>query len=96
MCNDLIENVHFRIPQDNWHKYPVWLLLFIHEIIAPVIALLAIAIKILMKKEMIRYLFGNSVHPVQSGPSMRFHGDNNPLGSLGDNNPKIIITPSED
>ena len=81
MCNDLIENVHFRIPQENWHKYPVWLLLCIHEIIAPVIALSAIAMKILMKKEVNRYLYGNSVHP---------------LGSLGDNNPRIIITPSED
>jgi hypothetical protein len=89
-------NIHFRTPQENWHKYPAWLLLYIHEIIAPVIALSAIAMKILMKKEMKRYLFGNSVHPVQSGPSMRFHGDNIPLGSLGDNNPQIIITPSED
>ena len=96
MCNDLIENVHFRIPQENWHKYPVWLLLCIHEIIAPVIALSAIAMKILMKKEMKQYLFGNSVHPIKCGPSMRFHGDNSPLGSLGDNNPRIIITPSED
>ena len=56
MCDDLIENVHFRIPQENWHKYPAWLLLCIHEIIAPVIALFAIAMKILMKKEMKRYL----------------------------------------
>ena len=63
MCNDFIENVHFRIPQENWHKYPVWLLLCLHEIIAPVIALLAIAMKILIKKEMKRYLFGNIVHP---------------------------------
>ena len=86
MCNDLIENVHFRIPQENWHEYPVWLLLCIHEIIAPVIALSAIAMKILMKKEMNRYLFGNSVHPEKFGPSMRFHRDNNSLGSLGDNN----------
>ena len=85
MCDDLIENVHFRIPQENWHEYPVWLLLCIHEIIGPVIAIFAIAMKILMKKEMKRYLFGNSVHPVQ-----------NPHGSLGDNNPQIIITPSED
>ena len=64
MCDDLIENVHFRIPQENWHKYPAWLLLCIHEIIAPVIALFAIAMKILMKKEIKRYLFGNSIHPV--------------------------------
>ena len=96
MCNDLIENVHFRIPQENWHEYPVWLLLWIHEIIGPEIAIFAIAMKILMKKEMKRYLFGNSVHPVQCGPSLRFHGDRKPHGSLGDNNPQIIITPSED
>ena len=93
----MIENVYFRIPQENWHKYPVWLLLCIHEIIAPVIALSAIALKILMKKEMNRYLFGNSVYPIKCGlGSMRFQGDNSPLGSLGDNNPRIIITPSED
>ena len=96
MCNDLIENVNFRIPQENWHKYPVWLLLCLHEIIAPVIALSAIAMKILMKKEMNQYLFGNSVHPIKCGQSMRFHGDNKPIGSLRDNNPRIIITPSED
>ena len=60
----LTVNIHFRIPQENWHNYPAWLLLYIHEIIAPVIALSAIAMKILMKKEMKRYLFGNSVHPV--------------------------------
>ena len=90
MCNDLIENVHFRIPQENWHKYPAWLLLCMHEIIGPVIGLFAIAMKILMKKEMKQFFFGNSVHPIQcgphGGPSMRFHGDNNP---------QIIITPSE-
>ena len=57
-------NIHFRTPQENWHKYPAWLLLCIHEIIAPVIALSAVAMKILMKKEMKQYLFGNSVHPV--------------------------------
>ena len=57
---------------------------------------MAIAMKILMKEDMKQYLFGNSVHLVQCGLSMRFHGDNNPLGSLWDNNPKIIITPSED
>ena len=92
----LTVNIHFRTPQENWHKYPAWLLLCIHEIIAPVIALSAIAMKMLMKKEMKQYLFGNSVQPVQCGPSMRFQGDNNPLGSLKHNNPKIIITPSED
>ena len=60
------------------------------------IALSAIAMKILMKEEMKRYLLGNSVQPIKCGPSIRFHGGNNPLGSLGDNNPRIIITPSED
>ena len=84
--------IHFRIPQENWHKYPAWLLLFIHEIINPVIALLAIAMKILLKKEMRHYLFGNSVYPIQSGPSMSSNRDNNPPGSLGHNNPQIIIT----
>ena len=37
----LTVNIHFRIPQENWHNYPAWLLLYIHEIIAPVIALSA-------------------------------------------------------
>ena len=89
-------NICFRIPQENWHKYPAWLLLCIHEIIAPVIALLTIAMKILLKKEIQRYLFGNSVHPGQCGPSIRPTVSNNAVGSLGDNIPQIIITPSED
>ena len=87
---------HFRISQENWHLYPTWLYIFIHEIIGPAIALSAVALKILLKTEMKQFLFGNSVHPVQCGQSKRFQGDTNPLGSLGDNNPKIIITPSED
>ena len=65
-CFDLIKNVHFRIPQENWHKYPAWLLLSIHEIIAPCIGFSAIAMKILMKNEMKRFLFGNSVYPVHN------------------------------
>ena len=60
----LIGNVHFRIPQENWHLYPAWLILYIHVIIAPAIGLSAIAMKILMKNEMKRFLFGNSVYPV--------------------------------
>ena len=66
MCNDLIENVHFRIPQENWHKYPAWLLLCIHEIIGPGISLFAIAMNILMKKEMKRFLFGIRDQPVHA------------------------------
>jgi hypothetical protein len=59
----LIENFHFRIPQEKWHIYPTWLFLYIHEIILPVIWFSAIGMKILMKKEMKRFLFGNSIHP---------------------------------
>ena len=91
-----ITNFHFRISQENWYLYPTWLYIFIHEIIGPAIALSAVALKILLKTEMKQFLFGNSIHPVQCGQSKRFQGDTNPLGSLGDNNPKIIITPSED
>ena len=65
MCNILTESVDFRIPQERWHLNPAWLFIYIHEIIAPGIGLSAIAMKILMKKEMKRFLFGNSVHPVQ-------------------------------
>ena len=60
----LIKNDHFRIPQENLYIYPTWLFLFIQVIILPVITFSAIATKILMKKEMKRYLFGNQVHPV--------------------------------
>ena len=60
----LIENIYFRIPQEKWHIYPAWLFLYIHVIIAPAIGLSAIAMKIVMKNEMKRFLFGNSVHPV--------------------------------
>ena len=59
----LIKNVHFRIPQEKWYIYPTWLFLCIQVIILPVITLSAIATKILMKKEMQRYLFANQVHP---------------------------------
>ena len=64
----------------------MWLFLYIHDIILPVICFSAIAIKIVMKKEMKRYLFGNSVFPVQYGQSMRFQGDNNHLCFKEDNN----------
>jgi hypothetical protein len=57
-------NFHFRISQENWHLYPTWLSIFIHEIIGPAIGLSAIALKILLKKEMKQFLSGNSVHPV--------------------------------
>jgi hypothetical protein len=57
----LIENFHFRIPQEKWHIYPTWLFLYIHEIILPVIWFSAIGMKILMKKEMKRFLFGKMI-----------------------------------
>ena len=57
-------NVLFRIPQEKWYIYPMWLLLYMHDIILPVICFSAIATKIMMKKEMKRYLFGNSIHKV--------------------------------
>ena len=60
----LIENIYFRIPQEKWHIYPAWLFLYVQDIIVPVISLSAITTKILMKKEMKRFLFGNNIHPV--------------------------------
>ena len=60
----LIENIYFRIPQEKWHIYPAWLFLYVQDIIVPVISLSAITTKILMKKEMERFLFGNNIHPV--------------------------------
>ena len=60
----MIEIVHFRIPEEKWYIYPAWLFRYIQVIIVPVIWFSAISTKILMKKEMKRYLFGNSVHPV--------------------------------
>ena len=95
----LTVNIHFRTPQENWHKYPAWLLLCMHEIIAPVIALSAIAMKILMKKEVNRYLYGNSVHPLGSLGDNNPNNNNNPNPNPDNNpnkNPRIIITPSED
>ena len=62
----LTKNVHFRIPQEKWYIYPAWLFLYTQVIILPVILLSAIAIKILMKKEIKRYLFGNSIHTVNT------------------------------
>ena len=59
----LTKNNHFRIPQENWYIYPTWLFLYIQFIILPVITLSAIATKILMKKEMQRYLFRTQVQP---------------------------------
>ena len=60
----LIQNVHFRLPKEQWYIYPACLVLNIQKIIVPLIWFSAISTKILMKKEMKRYLFGNSVHPV--------------------------------
>ena len=60
----LIENIYFRIPQEKWHIYPAWLFLYVQDIIVPVISLSAITTKILMKKEMKRFIFGNKIHPV--------------------------------
>ena len=60
----LIENIYFRIPQEKWHIYPAWLFLYVQDIIVPVISLSAITTKILMKKEMKRFLFGNNIHLV--------------------------------
>ena len=60
----LIENIYFRIPQEKWHIYPAWLFLYVQDIIVPVISLSAITTKILIKKEMKRFLFGNNIHPV--------------------------------
>ena len=60
----LIKNFNFRTPQEEYYMYPTWLFLYIQIIILPIILLSATATKILMKEEMKRYLFGNSVHPV--------------------------------
>jgi hypothetical protein len=60
----LIENVYFRTPEEKWYTYPAWLFLHIQVIIIPVIWFSAVSTKIMMKKEMKRYLFGNSIHPV--------------------------------
>ena len=61
----LIENVNFSIPEEKWYTYPAWIFLHIQVIIVPVICFSAISTKILMRKEMKRYFFGNSVHPVR-------------------------------
>ena len=60
----LIENVYFRTPEEKWYTYPAWLFLHIQVTIIPVIWFSAISTKILMRKEMKRYLFGNSIHHV--------------------------------
>ena len=60
----LIKNFIFRTPQEEYYMYPTWLFLYIQVIVLPIIWLSAMATKILMKKEMKRYFFGNSVHPV--------------------------------
>ena len=61
-----IENVHFRIPEEEWYIYPTWLVRYIQAIIVPVIVLSAISTKILMKKEIKQYLCGNSIYPVHN------------------------------
>ena len=61
-----IENVHFRIPEEEWYIYPTWLVRYIQAIIVPLIVLSAISTKILMKKEIKQYLCGNSIYPVHN------------------------------
>ena len=58
----LNKNVNFRIPQEEYYMYPTWLFLYNQVIILPTIWLSAMATKILMKKEMKRYLFGNKLY----------------------------------
>jgi hypothetical protein len=58
----LNKNVNFRIPQEEYYMYPTWLFLYNQVIILPTIWLSAMATKILMKKEMKRYLFGKKLY----------------------------------
>ena len=50
----------FSLPQDQLAKYPAWLIVFLGKIILPMIGMVIIAIKIIMKngKDMRRELLG--------------------------------------
>ena len=70
------------VPIDQYHRFPIWLLLFLYEYIVPFLAFVAIAVKIVVKsgKVMIRELFGiNAFHSVEPSPVQSAKKQNNSL-----------------
>ena len=60
MFHHLSINFSFSLPPDQLAKYPAWLIVFLSQIILPMIGVVIIAIKIVMKngKDMRRELLG--------------------------------------
>ena len=56
----------FRISPDQFGKYPAWLIIYISQIILPMMGMFAIALKIILRsgKDMRREFFGvSATHP---------------------------------
>ena len=56
----MLTNFFFSISPDKFGDYPIWLTLYIAQVILPMVALAAVAIKILVKsgKDMRREMWG--------------------------------------
>ena len=60
------ELLFFRISPDQFGKYPAWLIIYISQIILPMVGIIAVALKIILRsgKDMHREFFGvSATHP---------------------------------
>ena len=65
--------IFFSISPDKFGDYPIWLTLYIAQVILPMVALAAVAIKILVKsgKDMRREMWGVSVQQITNKPQKK-------------------------
>ena len=69
----MLTNSFFSISPDKFGDYPIWLTLYIAQVILPMVALAAVAIKILVKsgKDMRREMWGVSVQQTANKPQKK-------------------------
>ena len=78
--------VSFRLPPDQLAEYPAWLIVFLSQIILPMIGFVVIAIKIIMRngRDMSRELLGARFQSTISNSSKGPLGDNISLKTFYD------------
>ena len=69
----MLTNFFFSISPDKFGDYPIWLFLYIAQVVLPMVALAAVAIKILVKsgKDMRREMWGVSVQQIINKPQKK-------------------------
>ena len=82
----LKHTVFFRLPPDQLAEYPAWLIVFLSQIILPMIGFVVIAIKIIMRngRDMSRELLGARFQSTLSNSSNGPLGENISLKTLFD------------